>query len=218
MTSSRGATCPGPPGSPSAPPRYTLTAFGDRIYARMGPADLDADGHGDGDGDGPGGGDAAELPGRRRSDDGRQAALEAPGRRRSPSPSARPTGLSRSVGFEGTPVADARSVYVALTDRREQTATYVACLDAETGNPRWVRHLGEAASDVDINMMGMGGDDRVVQRLRPPPPDPRRPDGLLPDEPGGRGGARRRDGRDSLGRHLSRGRSAAGWGRARNAT
>ena len=65
-------------------------------------------------------------------------------------------GLSRTVGFEGTPVADARSVYVALTDRREQTATYVACLDAETGNPRWVRHLGEAASDFDNNMMGMG--------------------------------------------------------------
>ena len=53
-------------------------------------------------------------------------------------------------------MADARSVYVALTDRREQTATYVACLDAETGDPRWVRHLGEAASDVDNNMMGMG--------------------------------------------------------------
>ena len=64
-------------------------------------------------------------------------------------------GLSRTVGFEGTPVADARSVYVALTDRREQTATYVACLDAETGDPRWVRHLGEAASDFDNNMMGM---------------------------------------------------------------
>jgi len=39
------------------------------------------------------------------------------------------------TGFEGTPVADARSLYVALTDRREQTATYVACLDADNTGP-----------------------------------------------------------------------------------
>ena len=51
-------------------------------------------------------------------------------------------------------MADARSVYVAMTDRREQTATYVACLDAETGNTRWVRYLGAASTDVE-NMMGM---------------------------------------------------------------
>ena len=69
-------------------------------------------------------------------------------------------GLNRSLGFEGTPVADARSVYVAMTDRRELTSTYVACLDAETGTPRWVRYLGAAPSDVDNPLgfgMGMGG-------------------------------------------------------------
>ncbi len=37
--------------------------------------------------------------------------------------------------FEGAPVADARSVYVGLTDRVEMTASYVVCLDAETGQP-----------------------------------------------------------------------------------
>ena len=42
-------------------------------------------------------------------------------------------GGNRTVSFEGTPVADARNVYVAVTDRREQTATYIACLDADTG-------------------------------------------------------------------------------------
>ncbi len=42
-------------------------------------------------------------------------------------------GSTRGIGFEGTPVADASGVYVAMTDRRELTATYVVCLDAETG-------------------------------------------------------------------------------------
>ncbi|HEY2155266.1 MAG TPA: PQQ-binding-like beta-propeller repeat protein, partial [Isosphaeraceae bacterium] len=50
----------------------------------------------------------------------------------------------RSASFEGTPVADARGVYVVLTDRSEMTSTYVACLDSETGNPRWVRYICEA--------------------------------------------------------------------------
>ncbi|MGO9915177.1 MAG: PQQ-binding-like beta-propeller repeat protein [Isosphaeraceae bacterium] len=62
---------------------------------------------------------------------------------------------NRSVTFEGTPVADARNVYVAVTDRREQIATYVACYDAENGTPRWVRYLGSASADVN-NFPGFG--------------------------------------------------------------
>ena len=50
----------------------------------------------------------------------------------------------------------AHSVYVAVTDRREQTATYVACFDADTGQSRWVRYLGTASPEVN-NPMGMGG-------------------------------------------------------------
>ncbi len=54
-----------------------------------------------------------------------------------------------------------------MTERREQTATYVVCLDAETGATRWVRYLGASSSDPDnmmpFGMMGMGG--------MPPPGD-----------------------------------------------
>jgi outer membrane protein assembly factor BamB/tetratricopeptide (TPR) repeat protein len=64
---------------------------------------------------------------------------------------------NRTVSFEGTPVADARNVYVALTDRREQTATYIACLDADTGTSRWVRYLGTASSTDGDNFIGFGG-------------------------------------------------------------
>ena len=42
-----------------------------------------------------------------------------------------------------------------MTDRREQTATYVACFDAETGASRWIRYLGTASPDGD-NFFGMG--------------------------------------------------------------
>jgi outer membrane protein assembly factor BamB len=57
------------------------------------------------------------------------------------------------MGFEGSPVADARLVYTAVTDRRELTSTYVAALDAETGVLRWIRYLGAASADAD-NFMG----------------------------------------------------------------
>src|SRR5262249_42714029 len=61
----------------------------------------------------------------------------------------RPPGLTRFVNFEGTPVADARNVYVAVTDRRELTATYIACLEAETGTRRWIRYLGTATPEFE---------------------------------------------------------------------
>jgi outer membrane protein assembly factor BamB/tetratricopeptide (TPR) repeat protein len=64
--------------------------------------------------------------------------------------------VNRSVSFEGTPVADSHQVYVAVTDRREQTATYVVCFDAESGVRRWVRYLGAASTEMD-NVMAMGG-------------------------------------------------------------
>jgi len=43
-----------------------------------------------------------------------------------------------------------------VTDRREQTATYIACFDADTGASRWIRYLGTASPDVDNNFLGMG--------------------------------------------------------------
>ena len=77
---------------------------------------------------------------------------------------------NRTVSFEGTPVADARNVYVAVTDRREQTATYIACFDADTGAVRWIRYLGAASPDGNNNFGFMGwdaGQRDLAGRLQP---------------------------------------------------
>ena len=130
-------------------PRYTLTAVGNRVYARMGSATPSGYMN-----MGRGGTYAAssiialdfsaqgKLLWQRKASD-----LVLPNR-----PADR---VNRSVNFEGTPVADNQNVYVAVTDRREQTATYVACFDAETGARRYVRYLGAATSEID-NFMAMG--------------------------------------------------------------
>ena len=117
--------------------RYTLTSFGDRIYARLGqpPFDDAAD-----ESDGGHGLDLGQpqLPDRAQartehdptgcSGSGRRSEIPLPKRQAGGGAS------SRNAVFEGTPVADAHNVYVAITDRIEMTATYVACLDAETGD------------------------------------------------------------------------------------
>jgi outer membrane protein assembly factor BamB/tetratricopeptide (TPR) repeat protein len=128
-------------------PRYTLTAVGHRIYMRGGaasPAYLP----GMGGMSGRGSSSIVALDWNTQGKllwEQKSSALVLPNRT-----------SNRSVSFEGTPVADARSVYVAVTDRREQTATYIACFDAETGASRWVRYLGTASTDVE-NFMGFGG-------------------------------------------------------------
>ena len=109
-------------------PRYTLTAVGNRVYARMGAATPSPFGNPN-----RGGGSISssyiialdwsaqgKLLWLQKSSD-----LILPNR-----PADR---INRSVNFEGTPVADSRNVFVAVTDRREQTATYVACFEADTG-------------------------------------------------------------------------------------
>jgi len=132
-------------------PRYTLTAVGHRIYARMGAMSMPFF-------QGMGGmaGRATSIVALDWNTQGKllweqkSTSLVLPNR-----PPDRNNG-NRTVSFEGTPVADARNVYVAVTDRREQTATYIACFDADTGQSRWVRYLGTASPDVN-NPMGMGG-------------------------------------------------------------
>ncbi|MDB5352676.1 MAG: hypothetical protein JWN86_3923, partial [Planctomycetota bacterium] len=124
-------------------PRFTLTAVGDRIYARLGPT-------------GKSGGTSTiiavrhvgEIQGKRLWDKSAAAI---------PLPAARPDAPSRySAVFEGSPVADERGVYVAMTEAdAAEIRAYVACLDAETGNPRWIKPLGTAPSS--DNAMGMGG-------------------------------------------------------------
>jgi outer membrane protein assembly factor BamB/tetratricopeptide (TPR) repeat protein len=144
-------------GGPSArpvygTPRYTVTGHGDRIFARLGPPgsrigpsyvvavrnNREVDG---------------KLLWRRASND-----IDLP---RKPNGPALP---SRSAAFEGTPVADGRNVYVGLTEPGAMIASYVACLDAETGATRWVRFLGEATAPFD-QMGGFPTSDDVGTRL-----------------------------------------------------
>ncbi len=128
-------------------PRYTLTTVGHKIYARMGAMN------------------AAFLAGMGGRGSSSIVALDwnTQGKflweRKStsialPNQPADRNGNNRTVSFEGAPVADARNVYVAVTDRREQTATYIACFDADTGASRWVSYLGTASPDVE-NFFGM---------------------------------------------------------------
>ncbi|MGE5754275.1 MAG: PQQ-binding-like beta-propeller repeat protein [Planctomycetaceae bacterium] len=133
----------------SSVPRFTLTAFGDRIYARMGPTGAPYLGVGRM-------GVAAQgaIVALDRGAEGKSLWRRTAGEIALPK---RPDGINRNTGFEGTPVADARGVYVAMTDRREMTSTYVVCLDAETGATRWIRYLGAAPSEGDNMLFGMGG-------------------------------------------------------------
>lgn len=131
-------------------PRFTVTGQGDRIFARLGPLgtrmgtsflvavqnNRDVDG---------------KLIWRRASSE-----ITLPQRQGG--------GAGRFVAFEGTPVADDRSVYVGLTEPTNMTALYVACLDARTGSTRWVRFLGEATPELNVNP-GMVFNDDTGNRL-----------------------------------------------------
>ena len=132
-------------------PRHTLTAAGDRIFARLGPAGQRA----------AGGASLIVALVNNREIEGKRIwsrnALEVELPRRKPD-------ANRAAAFEGTPVADERSVYVAMTDWGTEVGSYVACLDAETGRPRWVRHLGVAQAPLDPNN-GVPSTTDVGQRL-----------------------------------------------------
>ena len=134
----------------TAVPRYTLTAVGHRIYARLGtmitqffPGMNGMSGNG-----------ASSIVALDWDTQGKllweqkSTSVVLPDRL----PDKNNT---RTISFEGTPVADLENVYVAVTDRREQTALYIACFDAATGASRWVRYLGTAPPEV-VNMFGGG--------------------------------------------------------------
>ncbi|CAN5761952.1 PQQ-binding-like beta-propeller repeat protein [soil metagenome] len=61
------------------------------------------------------------------------------------------------AGFGGTPVADEHNVYVALLQPGPRAMTWVACLDAETGATRWVRYICAASSNALENRGGFRG-------------------------------------------------------------
>lgn len=131
-------------------PRFTVSGQGDRIFARLGPLGarmgashlIAVQNNRDVDG---------KLLWRRASTD-----LALPQRKGAAG--------GRFAAFEGTPVADDRNVYIALTEPANMTALYVACLDARTGATRWIRFLGEATSDFNMNP-GMILNDDTGNRL-----------------------------------------------------
>ena len=146
--SDNGANAPQATRQNAAIPRYTLTALGGRIYARMGSVSTSSFN--------PGrrfGGFQAEVGNSSIvaldwNGEGRilwevkSSNLELPNR----------AGSIRSVNFEGTPIADAQNVYVAITDRRDEIRIYVACFEAETGTRRWIKDLGTARPEPDPGM------------------------------------------------------------------
>jgi len=137
-----------PAGAASRPsnglPRYTLTAVGQRVYARMGPPP--SNGYSTNrNGFGPMTAAPSYVVAVDRSSDGKRLWMREAADIVLPK---RPGNGSRAV-FEGAPVADGRSVYVGLTDRVEMTACYVVCLDADTGATKWVRYVCEANANSD---------------------------------------------------------------------
>ena len=144
-------------------PRYTLTAFGNRIYARMGL-------HGPPDGGmrfrpTPSTNSIVALDWSTQGKflwEQKSNAVALPNR-----PHDR--NGNRTVSFEGTPVADERNVYLALTDRQQnKNELYVACLDAETGAVRWVRYVGAGSPLGNNNINNFGG---FGMQPTPPPDD-----------------------------------------------
>lgn len=131
------------------PPRFTLTASGDRIYARLGPSH-------------PRLGPSSLLAIRNnREVEGKlQWMIRASD---IPLPAPR-NGSSSLATFEGSPVTNDQGVYVGITEVATMLTTYVACLDAETGRPRWVRYVGEASVPLD-NMTGMADARDIGNRL-----------------------------------------------------
>ena len=101
---------------PMAIPRHTLTAVGHRIYARMGTMSAAfMAGHG-----GRWARGSSSIIALDWNTQGKLLWELPVDQDRAPQPAPDRNGINRTVVFEGTPVADARNVYVAVTDRREQ--------------------------------------------------------------------------------------------------
>ncbi|WP_169976644.1 outer membrane protein assembly factor BamB family protein [Tautonia rosea] len=135
-----------PPSAPSAAQptfgieRHTLTVFDGRIYARLGPY-------------------GAAFQGRNMST-APPTAIIALDRSRPDSPLWIQTAdqvmagpgqenqgaLTGQVAFGGAPIVDEHGVYVALLKPGTQALTWVACLDPDSGQTRWVRYVCSGTS------------------------------------------------------------------------
>ena len=152
---------PMPPRGTTGLARYTLTAFGDRVFARIGqpPTSMPTMNR---MGMGLGVVSSSYIVAVDRTAQGKLLWNRKASDILLPRRQAGGGVISMNAVFEGSPVADAENVYVALTDRIEMTATYVACLDAASGATRWVRYVCEANANVDPMI---GGGFEISHRL-----------------------------------------------------
>jgi outer membrane protein assembly factor BamB len=105
------------PSSSLGVPRFTMTVFGDRLYARMGTSVTACPPQ-------PGStGGAGYLVALDLAAQGRLAWKIAPD--------------GPDWAFEGSPVSDGSNLYVAMRRGDVRPQIHVACFDAETGNRRW---------------------------------------------------------------------------------
>jgi outer membrane protein assembly factor BamB/tetratricopeptide (TPR) repeat protein len=126
---------PSSPRASSPPARHTISASGDRVFARLGPV-------------GKAGGGTLIAVRNNQEIEGKllwrrpAADITLPTRRAA-------GGEHAYASYEGSPVAGEDHVYIALTEAATETWVYVACLDAETGQTVWIKYLGNASSAVD---------------------------------------------------------------------
>lgn len=117
-------------------PQFTLTAYGDRVYARM-----EHPGDSQGMQNANGLTLATRIVALDRKAEGKLLWKLDSGEINLPQKQA--DGGRQTCGFEGAPVADAESVYVAITDGgfNGLPASYAACMSARSGAVKWVRYL-----------------------------------------------------------------------------
>jgi|GEM_PF-1203649 len=144
-----GVTAPLAQGLPGPPPRFTLTAHGGRLFARLGPSTSYSVGYRTRLQ--PSAVVAFDL-----SREGKKLWIK----------DARQIPLTNQEGgrgglaaFEGTPVADDYGVYVALTEGGSgpMSQIHVACLDPATGEPKWTRFLFQSNLGDDPEAFMMRG-------------------------------------------------------------
>ncbi len=132
----------------SGSPRMTLSASGDRLYARLGES-----------------GNSMAFGNQFNSSNSIVAAFDLRNKGQviwrvagSKIPLKQPDGVMAPEfgSIEGSPVADADRVYLVLTLPGVQTSTYVVALSANTGNVEWTRYLFDIPNPFDMQAAAQG--------------------------------------------------------------